>query len=284
MLGAMDIAVGVLLAVAGLVLVGLVAALVARRRAAPPAPTATSDQVDDLQAFLESPPGSTAPTRSASDGVVALAAPPLRAAPPPSPPRRPVPTAVLAALAGLVVVLLVAAAVVAMASTGAGRGNGERREADAVASHQARLRFAGIVLEERAVGVTVSYPELVLEAGRDGPVASLELPTWNCLAADAPQDPVEAGCAAGRTEYAALRSPALQVAREDDGLRITGAFATATRPTGGEPEPTDRTYDVVVTVEPEGTAIADRWVPASGELELGGRRTALVEGELRVHD
>lgn len=284
MLGAMDIAVGVLLAVAGLVLVGLVAALVARRRAAPPpAPTATADQADDLQAFLESPPGSRAPTRSASEGVVALAAPPVPAAPPPPPPRRPVPTAVLAALAGLVVLLLVAAAVVAMASTGAGRGNGEGRGADAVASDQARLRFAGIVLEERAVGVTVSYPELVLEAGGDGPVAFLELLTWNCLAADAPQDPVEAGCAAGRTEYAELRSPALQVAREDDGLRITGAFATATRSTGGDPEPTGRTYDVVVTVQPEGTAIADRWVPASGELELGGRRTALVEGELRVH-
>ncbi len=286
MLGAMDIAVGVLLAAAGLVLVGLVAVLVARRRAAPPAAPATAEPLDDLARFLESPPGSASSTRRAApDGVVVLAAPPLPAAPAPPPSRPGVPVAVPPALAGLLLLLLIAAAVVATTSAGEGRrGDGDGRGAEAVAGDEARLRFGGLVLEERAVGVTVSYPELALDADPHGSVASLELPTWNCLAVEAPEDPVEAGCVPARTEYAELHSPDLRVTRDEDGLRIAGAFATATRSTGGDPEPTDRTYDMVVTVRPDGAAGADRWAPASGELELGDRRTTVVAGELRFHD
>jgi hypothetical protein len=280
MLGAMDIAVGVLLAVAGLALVGLVAALLARRRTAPPPPP-TTDQVDDLPDFLEFPPGTGTRARAASTEVVALAAPP-QPAPAPPPPSRSLPTAGLAALAGLVVLLLVAAAVVATASAGSGR-----REAAAPPDRttvEARLRFGGIVLEERTVGVTVSYPELVLHTGIDGPVASLELPTWNCLAADAPEDPVGAGCARGRTESAELRSPDLRLTREGTGLRLAGEFPTVVRPAGGDPEPTDRTYELLVTVRPAGTAARGEWGPASGDLELEDRRTSLLEGELRLPD
>jgi hypothetical protein len=278
MLGTMEIAVGVLLGLAGLVLAGLVAAVVAGRRTQPPA-----DPVDDLPDFLEFPPGSAAPTRpgsaTATHDVVALS-------PPPGPPvpRRRLTIWALAALAGLAVLLLVAAVVVASLPGSGRRGAGEHRPAvdTSAAGDEARLRFGGIVLEERAVGVTVTYPELTLEADSDGPVASLELPTWNCLAAEAPEDPADAGCGPGRTEYAELRSPDLEVTRDGQGLRIAGAFATTTRPAGGEPEPTDRTYDVVVTVSPEGSATSDRRVPASGDVQLEDRRTSVVEGDVRI--
>jgi hypothetical protein len=282
MLGAMEIAVGVLLALAGLVLVGLVAAFAAGRRTGPPARAATLDPVDDLPDFFASPPGST-PSRGpahppSSDAVVALSPPPRPATPGPS--RTPaVPTGVLAALGGLVVLLLVAAVVVASLPVSGRRdagGLGAPREARAPTGAEARLRFGTVVLEERAVGVTVSSPELILDADGEGPVASLELPTWNCLAAEAPEDPAEVGCAPGRTEYAELRSPELEVVRDGDDLRIAGAFATATRPAGSDPEFTGRTYDLVVTVHPGS--------PGSGELELGDRSTPVVEGELRVDD
>ena len=275
MLGAMDIAVGVLLAVAGLVLVGLVAAFVAHRRATTPVVPPPAEHVDDLTDFLEFPPGTATPARPATDSVVALAPAPRPAAP--ASPRRSVPTAALAVLAGLLVLLLVAAAVVAATAGPDRRGHEQRRavrDDEAPAAAEAQLRFGGIVLEERAVGVTVSYPELILGADADGPVASLELPTWNCLATEAPEDPAEAGCVPGRTEYAELDSPELSVTADGDGLRIEGDFATTTRPTGSDPEPTGRSYDLVVTVEPDG----------SGELELGHRSAEVVEGELRIHD
>ncbi len=183
----------------------------------------------------------------------------------------------MAVLAGLFVLLLVAAAVVA-ATAGPDRRGHEQRQGragdEAPAAAEAQLRFGGIVLEERAVGVTVTYPELTLDTDADGPVASVELPTWNCLAVEAPEDPAEAGCVPGRTEYAELDSPELSVTADGDGLRIEGDFATTTRPTGSDPEPTGRSYDLVVTVDPDG----------SGELELGERSTALVEGEMRIHD
>jgi hypothetical protein len=272
MLGTMEIAVAVLLGLAGLVLAGLVAAFVAGRRTRPPA-----DPVDDLPDFLEFPPGSAASARPA-DRSVALA--PLGPTAPAPQPRRRLTVGALAALGGLAGLLLIGAVVVASLPGSGRRGSGEHRPA----GDEARLRFGGIVLEERAVGVTVTYPELILDTDSDGKVASLELPTWNCLAAEAPDDPVDAGCVRGRTEYAELRTPDLEVTRDGPGLRIAGAFATTTRPTGGEAEPTDRTYDVVVSVSPEGAATSDRWVPASGDLELGERRTPVVEGDLRIDE
>jgi hypothetical protein len=274
MLEAMDIAVGVLLAVAGLVLVGLIAAFVAHRRAEPPAVEPPAEPVDDLPYFLEFPPGSTPAAPRASDSVVALAPAPRPAAPAPAPPpRRSIPIAAMAVLAGLLVLLLVAAAVVAATAGPDRRGAGDRQAVDTPTA-EARVRFGGIVLEERAVGVTVSHPELFLDARADGSRASLELPTWNCFATEAPEDPVAAGCVPGRTEYAELDSPDLSVTTDGGGLRIEGDFATSTRPTGSDPEPTGRSYALVVTVEPDG----------SGALELGQRRTEVVEGEVRIHD
>lgn len=296
MLGAMEIAVGVLLGVAGLLFVGLVAAYVAgcRTETRPGLPPA--DAIDDLPDFLEFPPGSAGPARPATDSVVALAVP-SRPAPPPSTPRRPpVPTAALAAaLAGLVVLLLIAAVVAALPGRhgdGDRSGSGAERDHSAdrgrpangpAAGDEARLRFGGIVLEERAVGITVSYPALVLAADADGPVASLELPTWNCLAAEAPDDPADAGCVPGRTEHAELRSPDLEVTRDGDDLRITGDFATTTRPGGSDPELTGRSYELVITVSPDDSAAPDRWVPASGDLELGDHHASIIEGEMRIH-
>src|SRR5688572_16802416 len=112
MLGAMEtgawVAVGVLIAAAGLLLAALVGVLVARRRAQPPTPA----PVDDLQAFLEAPPGSSAAVRAHSGDLVTLTAPPTAPAAAPSltrPPGR----AVIAAVVGVAVLLLAAAAVVA---------------------------------------------------------------------------------------------------------------------------------------------------------------------------
>lgn len=290
MLGTMEIGVGVLLGLAGLVLAGLVAAFVAGRRAQPLAGPPAAEPVDDLPDFLEFPPGSAASVRpgpvSAPDPVVALSAPSHGPAPRPL-----LPSGALAAWGGLAVLLLVAAVIVASLPEPGRRGEADRRRSGEhrpgagapPAGADARLRFGGIVLEERAVGVTVTYPELTLRADTEGSAASLELPTWNCLAAEAPEDPGEAGCAPGRTEYAELRSPDLEVGRHGDELRIAGAFATTTRPTGADPEPTGLTYDLVVTVSPDGSTTPDRWVPVSGDLVLGDRRTSVEEGDLRIH-
>src|SRR4051812_27837211 len=126
MLGAMEIAVGVLLALAGLVLVGLVAAFGPARRTGSPPDSRPVESVDDLPDFLEPPPGSVAPggpaDRVATGGSVALWSPvrPATAFPPAVPART------LGALAGLVVLLLVAAVVVASLAGAGARGGGGR--------------------------------------------------------------------------------------------------------------------------------------------------------------
>ena len=100
MLGAMDIAVGVLLAVAGLVLVGLVAAFVARRRAATPAAVSRRPSPWTTCRTSSSPrPARRRSARPASDSVVALAPPRAPPLPPRRRPRAVVPTAALAVLA-----------------------------------------------------------------------------------------------------------------------------------------------------------------------------------------
>lgn len=146
------------------------------------------------------------------------------------------------------------------------------------------MTFAGLVLEERAVGVTATYPAVELTADRDGPVARLTLPTWNCLAAEAPDDPSAAGCVPSRTEYAELRAPDLEVTETGKGLRFTGQFPTETRPAGGPPEPTGRSYGIEVTVTADDEPRPGRWSPASGVLTLGDRETEAAEGELRPAD
>ena len=72
-----------------------------------------------------------------------------------------------------------------------------------------------------------------------GPGRGSEFPTFNCLTAEAPADPVAAGCTPTLTEYAELASPDLAVA--DDGRRPAcsrGRFPTETRPNGSPPAPT----------------------------------------------
>lgn len=287
------VALGIVVGIAALLLTGVGALLVAGRRSArrdsPAAPEARWPD-DDLPGFLATPPGSA--QRRAGDAVVPLAVPAPRA----NGPSRPVPPSVRSLAVGAAALLLAATVVVAAVAAavpreraGAGRdGHADRGQPHRPAggdphsrdgaTAEARLRFGGVVLEERAVGVTATYPQLVL----DGGVASLTLPTWNCLASEAPEDPVVAGCAAGRTEYAELGTPGLAVTRTGDGLRLRGEFRTATRPTSGPDEPTGRSYELLITVTADDRPGAGRWTPASGELELGGRRAESVEGALRL--
>jgi hypothetical protein len=291
------IAIGVLLTVAAVLLAGLVVALILRRRAGhraaePAPPSGYAD--DDLPGFLESPPGisPTARPGASAAGFVPLAVPP---SPPPPPPPRRTTGPLLASTSGAAVLLLAAAAVIAAVSTGPDpgrhgqadrpgtgeeRGDPRDRGPDAV---EARLTFGGVVLEERAVGVTATYPELVLTEAGDGPVARLTLPTWNCLATEAPADPAAAGCVPGRTEYAELRAPALTLTRDGEGLLITGRFPTEIRSNGAGPELTGRVYALRITVEPEESVREGEWISASGVLELGDGQAASRPGsELRL--
>ncbi|MGY1813445.1 hypothetical protein [Blastococcus sp. SYSU D00820] len=136
----------------------------------------------------------------------------------------------------------------------------------------ARLAFGGLVLERRAVGVTVTYPGLSVTVAGDGTaLAHLRLPTWNCLGTAAPADPVAAGCVPGPTEWADLPSPQLTAERADGGLRLTGRFPTYTDPAGTEPVYTGRVYALTLTVTPAGRA-RDGWAPAAGTVFLGTER------------
>ncbi len=274
--------IGALLATAAVLLVGLgVRLLVSRRRARSSDP----GPVDDLPAFLESPPGSSRVDGPASPAHVGLAAPPPDAG------RRPAaapPAAAVAGVAAVAVLLLaVAGGLAATAASGdeqrgaAAGPEGTTRDRTPAAGTEVRLRFAGVVLEQRAVGITVTYPEVELVQVGGGPVARLTLPTWNCLSASAPDDPVAAGCVPSRTEHAELGPPALDLAPDPAGLRLAGSFRTTTRPTGGPPQATGRAYPIEVTVRADGSE-PGRWSPADGQLLLGGRRTTSLEGRIRL--
>jgi hypothetical protein len=282
--GAPWIAVGALLIVAALLLGGLAAILLVGRRADAPTPRSAPPSgvvVDDLPGFLDSPPGSTPTATGADGGFVTLTAP----ATPPAAPADPRRTSgrVLTAVAGLAVLLLAAAAVVAAGTrVGSRGGDGRTGQTERSVTAEARMTFAGLVLEERAVGVTVTYPAVELTSDGARRVARLTLPTWNCLSADAPDDPAAAGCVPGRTEYAELRSPALDVTRTHDGIRFTGDFPTSTRPAGSAPEPTGRTYRIEVSATADSELRPGNWSPAGGTLELEDRATESVDGQLRV--
>jgi hypothetical protein len=139
----------------------------------------------------------------------------------------------------------------------------------------ADLSFGGVVLEPRAVGVTATYPRVSLTGNGARWVAHVELPTYNCLAAAAPADPVAAGCSPALPEYADLTSPALRVTRERDGrLQVTGRFPTYLRSNGGPPDWTGRGYELTVTAAPAGRVPARGRVDAVGELRLGTGRAA----------
>jgi hypothetical protein len=301
------IVVGVVL---GIGLVGLAARATApvRRRAPsrPPEPPAAGFPEDDLPGFLESPPGSG--PAAPGDGWTSLAAP-SAPMPTPAPetagstPDRAT-GRTLAILATVVLLLIGASAAVAIAS----RSSAGPREAGAQATRQtgrtppssdsaapapdprtagalagselpvgpggvaAELTFGGVVLEPRAVGVTATYPVLSLTASGDrgGALAHVMLPTWNCLAATAPDDPIAAGCTPTVPEYADLAAPALSVTRDGDGWRISGRFPTYVRPNGSPPVWTGRVYELLVSMQPADGRRAEGRVRAEGVLELGG--------------
>ncbi|MGZ4540495.1 MAG: hypothetical protein ACXVXS_15375 [Blastococcus sp.] len=136
------------------------------------------------------------------------------------------------------------------------------------------LTFGGVVLEPHAVGVTATYPRVRVTSDGTDAVAHVELPTYNCLAATAPADPVAAHCSPTPTEYADLPSPALTVTRSPDGrVQIAGRFPTYLRPNGTSPEWTGRVYALQITVTPAAQRDHGR-VPATGELRLGTDRAA----------
>lgn len=138
----------------------------------------------------------------------------------------------------------------------------------------AELTFGGVVLEPHAVGVTATYPRVRLTSDGTDAVAHVELPTYNCLAASAPPDPVAAHCTPTPTEYADLPSPALTVIRSRDGrVQLTGRFATYVRPNGTSPDWTGRVYALQITVTPAEQRDHGR-VHATGELRLGTDRAA----------
>ena len=133
----------------------------------------------------------------------------------------------------------------------------------------ARAAFEGLVLERRAVGVTVTYPAISVTATEvpGGPaLAHVRLPVWNCLSDAAPTDPVGAGCLRLPTRYAELGTPALTVSSDGNGLRIAGRFPTYLRPAGSPPEWTGQAYPLSAT-----------WTPEGATLHLGAERAAALE-------
>ncbi|MCV2488599.1 hypothetical protein OF117_04415 [Geodermatophilus sp. YIM 151500] len=273
---------------------------------------------DDLPAFLASPPGATPSVEPAADAAwVPLG--PLVPAPPAEEPRpRPERTAarVLTATTAVAAVLGVGSAVAAVVPAGAGSpgstsaagsgadagGPDDRTALPEVPADPApgdpgagdlaarsvpvgpdgvlvRMSFGGIVLEERAVGVTVAYPSLGLTATEvpGAALAHVRLPLFNCLGDTAPADPVAAGCRRAPTEYAELTAPALAVGRDGAGdLRVEGRFPTYRRPNGSPPQWTGRSYPFRITVTASGAgggSGADGGpVPATGTLHLGTAR------------
>lgn len=273
------IALGVALGVLVITVAGLGVALRVRRqrpadRAGPVDGSSDHPAQDDLAGFLEYPPGTAGGSTAPAGGWVVLAPPAPAPEPAGRPAPRPVSTRALLAAMAVSAVLLLAAAAVAMGpgqelDPGARPASGRPLEPGAV---EARLAFGGVVLEPHAVGVTATYPGLRL-TGRAGDLhAHLDLPTWNCLAAEAPADPAAAGCRRSVPEYSDLAEPALEVTETFDGLRIAGHFSTVTAASGASPEPTGRTYELVVTVVP-GERSEHGWLAADAVLHLGDQRT-----------
>ncbi|WP_156036398.1 hypothetical protein [Blastococcus sp. URHD0036] len=270
----------------------------------PPAPGPAFPD-DDLPAFRATPPGTPG---------AAAARPPARVLPAPvaDPDDAPSAGRVVVAMAAAALLLLGVLAVVAgisregTADSGAGRADSSPTSARPVpelpevppapapgaagagglahlsvpldaGGRAARLSFAPLVLEHRAVGTTVTSPALSVTARGDGTaLAHVRLPIWNCLSTEAPADPLAAGCTPGPVEYADLPSPALATEADDDVLRLTGRFPTYTRPNGGPPVYTGRVYELTVSLGSDGAADPGAWAPASGTLFLGTDRAESV--------
>jgi hypothetical protein len=303
MLGAMDIpaaaatsvvpwlVLGVVLGMVLMLGIGLAAALALRRAAAaahaeppaaPPPPVGPGYREDDLPGFLESPPGSSGGPDEPEVGWAPLGAVtrPEPVAPPepvaaPEPRRRRDTVTVLGVMTLGSLLLVGAAAAVAATSRSPETTSRTAVEPDPTPPPlgrdgvAARLTFDGVILEQRAVGVTATYPVLEVTANGDGAVAHVEFPTFNCLADQAPADPVAAGCFRSVTEYSDLTSPGLVVTRDGEGLRISGRFPTYLRPNGTPPVSTGRGYELLVTVAPADGRPSGGWQPADGVLHLG---------------
>ncbi|MCU1671011.1 MAG: rane protein of unknown function [Blastococcus sp.] len=296
MLGTMDIpaaaagpwlVVAVALGIGGLALTAVVARHVLRRRraagpAAAPDPAESPFREDDLPGFLERPPGSAGRPDAPLDGWTVLSGPtgPAVASTPPAPAGRRDWSLPVLTTAGVVAALLLLGAGVSAGVAAARRDGAGTRGPDRGQAHQrgpqhlsADLAFEGIVFERHAVGVTATYPRVRLTSNGTAALAQVELPTWNCLADEAPADPVAAGCSRTLPEYADVATPALQLQRSGDGqVRISGRFPTYTRPNGSPPERTGRVYELLITVGPAAGRSGTGQVPATGELRLGTDR------------
>lgn len=135
----------------------------------------------------------------------------------------------------------------------------------------AEVSFAGVVLEPRAVGVTVAYPRVRVSGDGDATLAHVELEVWNCLDDAPPADPSAADCRRGLAEYADLPSPDLRAERTGDGVQLTGSFPTYTRPNGSAPVYTGRSYTLDVELR-------DRGGRVTGTLQLGDGQAAAEPG------
>ncbi|GAB3357628.1 hypothetical protein [Modestobacter lapidis] len=132
----------------------------------------------------------------------------------------------------------------------------------------ARASFGTVLLERRAVGVTVTRPDFDVSSDGERSLAHVRLPTFNCLVREPPADPESAGCARGATEYADLSSPGLRMTRAGDRLELAGRIATYTRPPAGPAAYTGRSYPIRATLTAEGPE-RDGRTPAGGVLRLG---------------
>jgi hypothetical protein len=132
----------------------------------------------------------------------------------------------------------------------------------------ASIGFGGVVLEQRAVGLTVTYPSLSLSTDGAAALAHVRLPTFNCLTSEPPADPLAAGCRRSLTEYADLAGPDLRVGRDGDRLQVAGLFPTYTRPNGSAPAYTGRAYQLTATVSPDGSVRGAR-AAATGVVRIG---------------
>ncbi|MGY5882744.1 hypothetical protein [Modestobacter lacusdianchii] len=132
----------------------------------------------------------------------------------------------------------------------------------------ASVSAQGLLLEQRAVGLTVTYPSLSVSTDGRRSLAHVRLPTFNCLTAEPPADPVAAGCARSLTEYADLASPQLQLTRDGDRVELVGLFPTYTRPNGSAPVYTGRAYQLAATIAPVGPQ-ENGSTPAAGVVRIG---------------
>jgi hypothetical protein len=132
----------------------------------------------------------------------------------------------------------------------------------------ATATYGALVLEQRAVGLTVTRPGVSVSTDGRRSLAHVRLPTYNCLTAEPPADPATANCVPTITEYADLASPGLQVTRTGDRVELGGSFATYTRPNGGPPVYTGRTYQLTADITPAGPR-TDGVAPATGVVRIG---------------